>query len=46
LARAEAALARGDAQAAFDLYSDAVAFDPAVADKALVRRIGEALTAS
>ena len=33
----------GDAQRAFDLYGDAVTFDPTAADKALVKRIATAL---
>ncbi|MGA0122229.1 MAG: hypothetical protein ACO3KD_04380 [Gaiellales bacterium] len=46
LRRAKAALAAGDASLAFELYSNAVGFDPAVADRTLVKRISEALTAS
>jgi hypothetical protein len=46
LRRAKAALAAGDASTAFELYSDAVVFDPAAADRALVKRISEALSAS
>ncbi|MEY4226791.1 MAG: hypothetical protein RL190_1548 [Actinomycetota bacterium] len=46
LARVEAALAAGDAAGAFDLYSDAVVFDPQVADRALVKRIADALSGS
>jgi hypothetical protein len=43
LADAETALRRDDASTAFELYSDAVGYDPAVADQALVARISAAL---
>ena len=46
LARAKAALAAGDAAGAFELYSDAVVFDPQSADRALVKRIADALSGS
>ncbi|MFM9124949.1 MAG: hypothetical protein ACKOSO_07290, partial [Actinomycetota bacterium] len=46
LARAKAALAAGDATAAFERYSDAVVFDPQVADRAFVKRIADALSGS
>jgi hypothetical protein len=46
LRSATAALAAGDASEAFERYSDAVAYDPQVADKALVKRIADALSGS
>ncbi|MBM3681610.1 MAG: hypothetical protein FJW81_09900 [Actinobacteria bacterium] len=46
LAEARAALAAGDATAAFERYSDAVVFDRQVADKALIKRIADALSGS
>jgi tetratricopeptide (TPR) repeat protein len=45
LRSARTALAAGEAAQAFDLYSQAITFDPTAADRALVDRIGKALRA-
>ncbi|MGI9116694.1 MAG: hypothetical protein ACR2JV_03545 [Gaiellales bacterium] len=43
LDRARAALAAGDAQAAFTAYGKAIAYDATVKDAALIKRIGQVL---
>jgi uncharacterized membrane-anchored protein len=45
LRSARTALAAGESALAFDLYSQAITFDPTAADRALVARIGKALRA-